>query len=185
LDRKLRVIDSGAVVEHYDHVLRKHVKKRNKSLMVNFSVLSLEEGMLVLPKEEDEPIKLVGQMRGYMIKNITSRGEYSYIGEDHILDAFNLAMYGFEQNFSNLLSNYIPQAIYALPDPRMNDYPTRTSQIGSSNMFKNVSRAIRDPEYESIGSFQRIRRIETPSFGSRTTPFSNINFRRAGRGRIL
>ena len=153
MSQKLVVIDSGAVVEHFDHTIGKMVKKRNKSLMVNFSVISLEEGMMLLPKEEDQGTRLVGQMRGYVIKNITTRGEYAYEGDDHILDAFNLAIYGFQQKFGQLLSSKISYNIYSLSDPRTALYPKRSSMLNgpipinfNSSNSNSYNGPIRDPD---------------------------------------
>jgi hypothetical protein len=156
INQKLIVVDSGAVVEHFDHTIGKMVKKRNKSLMVNFSVLSLEEGMMLLPKEEDQQTRLVGQMRGYSIKNITSRGEYSYEGDDHILDAFNLAIYGFQQKFGQLLSSRIQYSIHNLGDPRLSAYPKRQAFANGPIGIKRPTGStynmpLRDPEKPFVG----------------------------------
>ncbi|MCK9429422.1 MAG: hypothetical protein M0R17_05420 [Candidatus Omnitrophica bacterium] len=149
LSEKLVVIDSGAVAEHYDHIIGKKVKKRNKTLMVNFSVISLEEGMFLLPKEEDQDTRLVGQMRSYVVKNITARGEYSYEGDDHILDAFNLAIYGFQQKFGQLMASRIKYDINITADPRMQYFPKRAGNITTPIPIKiknSYSTPIRDPE---------------------------------------
>jgi hypothetical protein len=175
LDKKLRVIDSGATVDHYDHILRKTVKKRNKSLMVNFSVISLEEGMFVLPKEEDSGTRLVGQMRGYKIKNITARGEYAYEGSDHILDAFNLAIYGFQQNFGQLLASKIVYSINHFNDPRLDQYPKRGSVDETNVGIRFIS-----PRKQQINYFDpekqvnRPTRSMTPQIGKRS-----LNLRRS------
>jgi replicative DNA helicase len=168
LNRKLKVIDSGASVEHWDPVLGKLVKKRNKSLMVNFSALNLEEGLFILPKEEDEQVRLIGQMRGYQIKNITSRGDYTYEGEDHILDAFNLAVYGFQKEYGEILNNRIATKILFLNDPRFKDYPTRVQEV--SSVMAKPSANIRDPE-KVIQKPRMLHRITMPQ----SRP--NINFR--------
>jgi replicative DNA helicase len=145
MNEKLRVIDSGAVIEHWDPVLREKVKKRNKSMMVNFSVLSLEEGFLLLPQEEDQKTRLVGQMRSYLVKNITTRGDFSYSGDDHILDAFNLAIYGFQKEFGDLLKTKFHFRIMSIPDPRRENYPIREMEPKVVINSKNYS-SIRDPE---------------------------------------
>jgi hypothetical protein len=174
LNKKLVVIDSGAVIEHFDHIAGKMVKKRNKSLMVNFSVISLEEGMMILPKEEDQQTRLVGQMRGYIIKNITTRGEYSYEGDDHILDAFNLAIYGFQQKFGQLLSSKVSYSINIFSDPRTSQYPKRAGMVNGPIpiTLKNGTYSLptRDPEMGTIFNNRSNRSI----FGSR----QNINIRR-------
>jgi replicative DNA helicase len=174
LNKKLKVIDSGATVDHYDHVLQKHVKKRNKSLMVNFSVISLEEGMFVLPKEEDVNTRLIGQMREYKVKHVTARGEFAYEGEDHILDAFNLAVYGFQQNYGSLLTSRLTYNIGMCPDPRASMYPIRSnstsSPIKSTGYGNSYNMPIRDPDKPT--SRQKPQRVGIPRIGSRTAGFS-------------
>jgi len=177
LNRKLVVIDSGAVVEHFDHMLGKTVKKRNKSLMVNFSVISLEEGMMMLPAEEDQQNRLIGQMRSYIVKNITTRGDYSYEGEDHILDAFNLAIYGFQQKFGQLLSSKISYSINMFSDPRTHLFPKRAGGVNSPIPIKfkgnnsTYNTPLKDPEYYKP---KQQRGSRTFMSGTR----QNINFRR-------
>lgn len=149
IDKKLVVIDAGSTTEHFDPILGKKVKKRNKSLMVNFTALALEDGMIVLPKEEDEDTRLVGQMRSYIVKGVTSRGDYSYEGEDHILDAFNLAMFGFQQKFGQLINTRVTFDITSMEDPRIGLYPRRSGLIETpvTSKFKNSYRMpIRDPD---------------------------------------
>ncbi len=170
LNTKLKVIDSGASVEHFDPVLGKLVKKRNKSLMVNFSALNLEENMYILPKEEDEPKRLVGQMRGYQVKNVTNRGDYTYEGEDHILDAFNLAIYGFQKEFGSILNNKITYRIVFMNDPRFSDYPTRNQEAVSPVGSKQTSMRVSDPE-------KIIQRAKMPVRIKMPTARQNINFR--------
>ena len=105
--------------------------------------------MFVLPKEEDSPTRLVGQMRNYLVKGVTSRGDFTYEGEDHILDAFNLAIFGFQQHYGQLLSTKIDYSINYTPDPRMALFPKRSGQIDSPKtiLFKNTYRIpVRDPE---------------------------------------
>lgn len=161
MSKKLRVIDSGAAVEHYDPVLGKMVKKRNKSLMVSISVLNLEEKAYILPKEEDEKVRLIGQMRGYIIKNVTNRGDYTYEGEDHILDAFNLAVYGFQKEYGQLLNNRIVYNVLFLNDPRFKDYPTRQKEV-KSPIIQNKSNGYRDPEKPLNPRFNLPRMISSP-----------------------
>jgi hypothetical protein len=177
LHQKLRVVDSGAVVEHYDYILQKHVKKRNKSLMVSFSTLSLEEGMMVLPQEEDLDTRLVGQMRNYKIKTVTARGEYSYEGEDHILDAFNLAMYGFQQNYGQLLNSKIIYSIHTLPIPMMERYPQRSNLVPVNVNFRKHSNTysmpIRDPDRPL--SLKRPTHFSRSGFGGRTDILTSHN----------
>lgn len=160
LHKKLRVIDSGASVEHFDPVLGKMVKKRNKSLMVSISVLNLEEGAYILPKEEDEKTRLVGQFRGYNVKNVTARGDYTYEGEDHILDAFNLAVYGFQKEYGKLLNNRLIYNILFLNDPRLAQYPDRKKE--ASSPITTISQNFRDPELPPTRKAMLPRMIRQP-----------------------
>lgn len=179
LPRKLRVIDSGATTDHWDHVAKQKVKKRNKSLMVNFSVLSLEEHMFILPKEEDQPTRLIGQMRSYRIKNRTARGEFSYEGEDHVLDAFNLAIYGFQQNFGQLITQTFVHKLVTLADPRMADYPQRSMGIDNSPIVSNRFSGNIDPEKEAYYiEKHKPKRTQMPVFGKRAVDFSSGAFGR-------
>jgi intein/homing endonuclease len=147
MSRKLFVIDSGASTEHYDPILQKMVKKRNKGLMINQSVISLEEGRLVLPKEEDSSHRLVNQMRGYVIKNVTSRGDFTYDGEDHVLDAFNLATYGFYYQFGSMLKTSYENKIKFINNPLNNtDYAGRNSDLVKQSILTKNNINIRDPE---------------------------------------
>jgi len=169
MDKKLHVIDQGMVVDHWDPILREKVSKRNKSMMVNFSVLCIEEGNILLPKEEDYKTRLVGQMRGYEVKNMTSRGEFSYKGEDHILDAFNLAIYGFQIQYGELLRKRIPFSPFSLRDPRLQDYPHRNEEP-SYKMVKNRFN-IRDPEEEEILKPPKPIHMTMPKIGIRSGVF--------------
>jgi len=165
-DRKLRAIDAGATTEHWDPVLREKVSKRNKSLMVNFSSLYVEEGRILLPKEEDQKTRLIGQMRGYVVKNVTTRGDFAYEGEDHILDAFNLALYGFSREFDpGLFTNKQLYTMVILPDPRGELYPRRETEIVNKRANINL-RNIKDPELAPV--YQKPMRASMPRIGMRS-----------------
>jgi len=147
MSKKLFVIDSGASTEHYDIILQKMVKKRNKGLMINQSVLALEEHRILLPKEEDQSHRLVDQMRGYVVKNITARGDFTYDGEDHILDAFNLAIYGFYFQYGNLLKSSYEQRIKMMRNPLLDEFRANQKEIEPSKQgILNSRTPIRDPE---------------------------------------
>jgi hypothetical protein len=145
IQRKLHVIDSGSNIEHYDPLLQKKIKKRAKSLMINTSVVSLEEGRMLLPKEEDTKQRLIDQMRSYVVKSVTVKGDYTYDGEDHILDAFNLAVYGFYHQYSLLLNTRYENKIKFMNNPRYNDTPKR-QQKAESPILSNTRRQYSDPE---------------------------------------
>jgi len=146
MSRKLHVIDSGASTEHYDAILQKKVKKRNKGLMINQTVLSLEEGRMLLPKEEDASHRLIDQMRAYTVKSITARGDCTYEGEDHVLDAFTLAIYGFYHQFGLLLKNTYDNKIKYMRNPRLDNFEGRDSASPKSAILQQNDKPIRDPE---------------------------------------
>ena len=173
MDRKLKVVDSGAVTDHWDHMIRKVVKKRNKSLMVNFSVVNLEQENYILPKEEDQGTRLVGQMRGYTVKSVTARGDFSYEGEDHILDAFNLAIFGFEQQFGSILKQYTKFSWVATTPSYFENFPSRESNFKNSTTILNSSQQFfRDPEIKRNKTNMPVR-VQMPRMGGRT----NFNLR--------
>lgn len=164
MDTKLKVIDSGAVIEHFDPVTMEKVKKRHKSMMISTSVLNLEEGRCLLPKEEDEKTRLVGQMRTYRVKNVTARGEFSYEGDDHILDAYNLAIYGFQLQYGRLLQ---PKLEYEIGYAPPNLYSGRNKPLENINRFGKKQRNIRDPEQIREHISLPVR-ISPPNMGNRT-----------------
>ena len=145
INSKLHVVDAGSNIEHYDPVLRQYVKKRAKSMMVNTSANFLEQGRFVLPKEEDSPHRLVEQMRTYCVKNITHRGDFTYTGEDHVLDAFNLAIHGFQMQYTILLATRYEHKIKFMSNPMLEHAPMR-QQAGESNLFTDNVRITEDPE---------------------------------------
>ena len=149
MSKKLVVIDSGASTEHYDVLLQKMVKKRNKGLMVNQSVLALEEGRFILPKEEDSNHRLVDQIRGYVVKTITARGDFTYDGEDHVLDAFNLAVYGFYYQYGNLLKSSYETKVKMMRNPLLEQYHSERQVEPTVQGILSSSKAIRDPEKPS------------------------------------
>jgi len=146
MSRKLHVVDSGATTEHYDPIIQKKVKKRNKGLMINQSVLANEEGRMVLPKEEDDNHRLVNQMRGYIVKSVTARGDFTYEGEDHVLDAFHLAVYGFYHQFGILLKSAYDNKIKYMRNPRLDNFEGRDSASPQSTILTRNNTPIRDPE---------------------------------------
>lgn len=94
LSERVHGISFAGKVELVDPVTHAKVEHRTKNLMVSLSVRYLERGMLALPRREDMPRSLVGQMRRYEIAGFAPDGapKYSH-GNDHKLDAFVLALY--------------------------------------------------------------------------------------------
>ncbi len=173
---KLHVVDSGSNIEHYDPVLKTKVKKRAKSMMINTSVVCLEEGRLLLPREEDSNHRLVHQMRGYVIKSTTVKGDFTYEGEDHVLDAFNLALWGFHHQYSLLLTSNYDNKIRFMANPLMENAPQR-QQRPQVPILSDSTSVLRDPELPEIKDAPRAKQFNLPSWGKRTSSFQR-GFRR-------
>lgn len=171
ISEKLKAMSAGEYVEHWDPVLREKVKKTNKNMMINNSVLALEEGMIVLPAEEDMKTRLIGQMRGYRVKNVTAKGDFTYEGEDHILDAFNLAMYAFAREYGALLRNSMKmRPVYSSSTiTAAYENVNRNSNFINNTTFKAETN-YRDPDAPK-GLFNPV--ISIPRIGSRSMGFGN------------
>lgn len=164
ISRKLHVIDAGSNIEHYDPILRQHVKKRAKSMMVNNSANFLEQGMFCLPTEEDSGHRLVDQMRTYCVKTVTARGDFTYTGEDHILDAFNLAVHGFQMQYTILLASRNDNSIRFMANPMIENAPMR-QQSTDSSFYKTNNQLIEDPE-KTEQRRKSTRNIIMPGWGT-------------------
>ena len=97
LHDRLQAIDFGSTIEKArDPITKKLVKKRAKYFMVENSVRVVEDHNLVMPVLEDDQNRLIGQMREYRVERRNESGVPVYSkGNDHKLDALNLAMLGF------------------------------------------------------------------------------------------
>lgn len=101
---KIRSIDFHGNLTIWDPFLKQQVQKPIKPFMVNNAMTIVERNEIVLPESEDEKIKLVGQMREYVIEKISTYGQPTYSkGNDHILDAFMLSLLGFHMEYSELI----------------------------------------------------------------------------------
>ena len=89
----------------------------------------------ILPKEEDTNHRLVDQMRGYLVKSVTARGDFTYEGEDHVLDAFNLAVYGFYHQFGILLKTSYDNRIKFMQNHRYNEIIAFDNEIRELRLF--------------------------------------------------
>ena len=84
-----------------DPYTRKKEQKHMKPFMVNNSVNIFEKAKIVLNPEDKY---LIQQLEEYRIKSISSAGLPVYSDEnEHALDAMNLALLIFAQNYDNLL----------------------------------------------------------------------------------
>ena len=165
IKQKLHVIDAGSNIEHYDPILRETITKRAKSMIVNGSVNFLEQGILLLPHEEDSSQRLVSQMRSYSIKTTTVRGDFTYTGEDHVLDAFNLALHGFAMQYTILLATRYENKVKFMENLNLARAPFRKMQV--TNPLKQNKMTVEDPEITQ-------RRFELP--------MKNIRSRALGAG---
>lgn len=114
LAQKVVAVDMGSNIEIKDPVTGGTEKKRSKDFMVQNAVKLLEDGCLILPKEEDtsavagegaDPsrIGIVQQMRNFEIVGFTATGKPKYSqGHEHTLTAYMLALMGFILKFTDL-----------------------------------------------------------------------------------
>jgi hypothetical protein len=94
LSERVQGISFSGKIELTDPVSHAKIENRIKNFIVSLAVRYLERGMVMLPRKEDMPRSLVGQMRRYEIAGFAPDGapKYSH-GNDHKLDAFMLALY--------------------------------------------------------------------------------------------
>ena len=101
---KLVAIDFASSVMVFDPYTKQQQKKAMKPFMVFNAVNCLERSELILPEAEDEKVKLVGQMREYIIEKISPLGVPTFSHEnDHILDAFILSLLAYQMEYSELV----------------------------------------------------------------------------------
>ena len=94
LSERVSGISFGGKIELVDPVTRGKIEHRIKNFIVSLATRYLERGMLALPRREDMPRSLVGQMRRYEIAGFAPDGAPKYSrGNDHKLDAFVLSLY--------------------------------------------------------------------------------------------
>lgn len=92
-------------IEVRDPYTHKIDKKPFKPFMVNNSVIVFEKGKIILNPDDKE---LLEQFSNYKIKSISSSGLPIYTSEDeHIVDALNLCLLSFEQNYGKLFKTII------------------------------------------------------------------------------
>jgi hypothetical protein len=92
--------DMGSMLEVRDPHTKQPVKKHMKPFMVNNSRMFFEKNLIVLNKGDKE---LEKQLRDYIIDHTTVDGRPVYAkGNDHVLDAFNLAILAYTMEFTDL-----------------------------------------------------------------------------------
>ncbi len=141
-------------IELTDQITKSKISRRIKNFIVSLAVRYLEKGMLMLPRSEDTPRSLVGQMRRYEIAGFAPDGapKYSH-GNDHKLDAMMLAIY----------------AMWKLsPD--------------SFNSVRNVARtaAIVNPTKDNSFSSGSVVKAKNPRIGSRIHTTFTRKYSRVG-----
>lgn len=99
-------------IEVRDPYTRKVDRKPLKPFMVNNSVNVFEKEKIVFDPSDKQ---IVEQFVGYKIKSISSSGLPIYSDEnEHIIDAVNLCLLIFEQNYGALLKRIISTQIYSI-----------------------------------------------------------------------
>lgn len=117
---KLKSIDFHSHLFIWDPFQKDKVKKATKPFMVNSCVNVLERNDLFLPVAEDEKVKLIGQMREYAVERISPQGIPTYTkGNDHILDAFMLAILSFQMEYSELVQVSFAETIGITSKPSL------------------------------------------------------------------
>lgn len=97
---KLKPIDMASMAEVRDPASKQIVKKHMKPFMVNNSRMFFEKNLIVLNRTDKE---LEKQFRDYIIDHTTVEGRPVYAkGNDHVLDAFNLALLAYTMEFTDL-----------------------------------------------------------------------------------
>ena len=107
----MMAVDSGSTLEVIDKVTGTASKVLTKNVMVKNAQLLNENGMIAIPAcdlkgniMEDEELRLIGQMRGYVVDKVSAKGEvYASTvrgGLDHRLDAFMLACHAYNLDTS-------------------------------------------------------------------------------------
>ena len=118
-----------------------HTKKKDKKdikpFMVNNSVNLFEKCKIVLdPKDK----KMIEQLEEYRVKSISTTGKPIYTDEnEHAIDAMNLALLVFEQNYGDLLKTVYSVKTYVIGnlDKRKTDVKGREF-IGESNSLDSL-----------------------------------------------
>ena len=124
---KVVAVKFGSSLDVKDPVSGEDYKKQTKQYMVEHSVDILTRGLIILHEENDADI--IAQMKNYIVKNKSATGlkTFGYVDTqiaDHDLDAYNLALHGFHQEYSEFVntgpivgvSNLLKQAPIQLDD---------------------------------------------------------------------
>ena len=102
--QKILPVNMASKVEIRDPISGLPIEKPMKPFMVNSAVILVERHLCVFPERENETKRLLGQMRAYTVErrsSMTGAPVYSG-GNDHILDAWMMALLGFVLKRSDL-----------------------------------------------------------------------------------
>lgn len=151
LDTKVVGYQFGQKIDVYDPHTKQVDKKPLKPFMVNNSVLVFEKGGIIFDPRDR---KMVEQFEGYRIKNISPNGIPTYTDEnEHIVDAVNLALLIFEQNFGFLFKQVTTNKILSLngklnnPGGMFVRSEDRLSNIFSTKRFSDEESTVRIKNY--------------------------------------
>ena len=104
---KVVAVKFGSSLDVKDPVSGEDYKKQTKQYMIEHSVDILTRGLIILHEENDADI--IAQMKNYIVKNKSATGlkTFGYVDTqiaDHDLDAYNLALHGFHQEYSEFVN---------------------------------------------------------------------------------
>lgn len=110
LHEKVKGVAFQEKIKVRDPHTRQFVKKPLKHWMVNNAVVAFEKGQVALPPDD---AALLRQLRNYRVVGRTSAGYYKFTDQDeHIVDAFCLALHGLLTHFTDLCKVRVGRAIY-------------------------------------------------------------------------
>jgi len=102
LSDRLVHVNASSTIEVVDPITNQKIKKPVKPFIINNAIRCIENHEIIIPRAEDNQHKLVGQLRDFRVKKRSQEGRPIYEGEDHIIDAFCLALYGYADQFTEL-----------------------------------------------------------------------------------
>lgn len=138
-------VNFASTVVIKDPVTKQPLKRNTKQYMVEHAQKVLEDGRLALHSEQDSD--LMSQMKNYHVASKGVRGNVykpkdKKIG-DHDLDAFMLALYGFEMFYSGYIKQQVSQ---------------HAAIVGSTNnRYETVGRA----DIGTVATFRKNRSLST------------------------
>lgn len=170
LAKKVVGISMVSSIDIYDPVTKKRGTKPMKPFMVDHAARVIEAHKIILPDHEDEKVKLVGQMREYLVmrRGVSGRPIYSMDNED-MLTAFMLALLGFATEFSELTNVESDDSMsimrHGIAARVVDAVPSRTEQIdGNAKVsFADVGVTKRGPLFADIAAAADVPYAFTPN----------------------